>query len=209
MPSPPDPGRNAWVQQLSDFDRRITALESQARVTTYQKIGDFVVADSGIHLRYDGIPQTFNHLLVQFVMQSTRAANNTGARFAFSTAAGPVSSSYEFDYYGYQISSGVAGVYQGDAQAQTNGYLGQCPAATRLDDNHVQKGTIDIPFYHDNNIKMFNVRSVCHDGLVLRQAVTVGNVNTSTNGAVTALLLGDDVGSVLGPRRAASLYGAM
>jgi hypothetical protein len=191
---------------LNSYEDRLARLERATSPMAWEKIGDFQ-ASGTLQLVYNNIPQTFSHLRVAFVGQSTRSGfTNTGYRFYFSTSAGLISSSYQMQYFGYSSQSGA--FVSGQSPNDSRGYLGQCPAGTRSNDNYILSGTIDIPYYARGDvIKNFMVDSTMHDGSTLFQGLRVHTINNATAAAVTALTIADDAGSALGPRAAATLYG--
>lgn len=166
------------------------------------KIGDFSLVSGGTILRYSAIPQTYKHLRVLFAMQSSRAGlANTGARCTINA----INTFYETAFYGYTNAPAVS---NGFVASTSTGYLGQCPAGTRGSDAYVMQGTIDIPFYSDaNNIKQMFAETYSQDGVSYSAKLTLGINNYSGVAAIDTFSLLDDVGSVLGPRAKATLYG--
>lgn len=208
--SNPKVGRDPDTWRILQLvDDRVAALERAAQIDRYDFLGAFTRSADKTLLTFASIPQNYSHLRVVFIGQSTRPSfSNTGLRFNFSTSAGAINSSWQFNYWGY--GNGAGGVIQGQVSNDAHGYLGQTPAANRANDNYVSHGTIDIPFYSRNDItKSFLVNSTTHDGSSLFQGMNVNNTNTATSAAMTGMSILDDSGSTHGPRSTAHLFGIL
>lgn len=184
----------------NDLESRIKRLEMSR---TMQKIGEFT--NTGTLLSFPNIPQNFSHLRVMAIGQSMRAGfANTGFRATFNGLSG---AAYSFDYWGY---NSAPAVYSGHVGGDTRLYVGQTPAATRTNDNYVSTHIIDIPFYTlANVIHMFHANASFNDGNALMTGVNINNIWTGAAAAITRFDLSDDVGSALGPRARATLYGIL
>jgi hypothetical protein len=198
---PANPVKLPDCQQNWEYlQKQLTANGGGVAFGTVVNLGVFTL--SGLTLTFTNIPQTFNHLKVEFITQSQRpAASQTGMRFAHNSV---VAAQWQLAITGHG-NTGAAGVFVAN---DTRGYLGQSPALTRTSDNYTQQGTLEIPFYaRTDAFHHFIANSMMDDGNTLFQTVQVGNTYRGDTNAVTSLRIFDDAGSNLGPRSRATLYG--
>lgn len=192
------------ADQLNRIEQGIADAHSGA-AGTLTKIMDFALVGTTI-LRADNIPQTFNHLVVYYTMQSQRAATvHAGARFRINNDSTLV---YDFNFNGFHVASGVQGADQAFVGGQSMGYLGELPGATRANDNAVLSGVLDIPFYRSGNVKHMTARASMSNDSSYTASIVVGNhYFPAAPAAITRLDLHDDAIGALGPRAVATLYG--
>lgn len=193
----PDPFRDQ-----SDLEDRVTRLE-QALLGSGNmvKIADFVPTASYTALSVANIPQTFKHLRVEFIGNSTRAGfANTGLRFRWSGVSG----GYLTNYDGYG-----AGSTQGQVSSQSLGYIGQMPSGSKVNDDYNSMVVIEFPFYSGPGLKHALAFTSMHDGTTLSESMRTGTTNPTNGTPVTSIDILDDVSSALGPRSKASLYGIL
>lgn len=162
----------------------------------YRLLGKFT--DNTTSLEYTSIPSTYNHLQVRWIGQSARSGfANTGGRITINGVAANYSGTY---IYGGITPTSYAG--------ETSWYAGQIPAGSRTADERVALITVDIPFYSRTDVlKGMTLTNVMSDGSNNVNYWTSGfNTNSGASGAITSILLRDDVTGNLGPRRYAELW---